>query len=87
MSPTTLEISDYWTPQELSWDIATMEAMAVDRDLKAFREYVKNSRVDVNVDNQAVIQAWNNHGRRSHALNDAIKILFLRPPSSTFSYA
>lgn len=33
-------------------------------------------RVDVQVDNQAVILAWNNQGGRSFQRNNALKVLF-----------
>ena len=52
------QVSDYWSEHEMSWDIATKEAIAIDRVLHAFSTHVMNSHVDVLVDNQAVINAW-----------------------------
>ena len=37
---------------------------------------VCNARVDVQVDKQGVIHAWNNQGGRSSQLNNAMKVLF-----------
>jgi hypothetical protein len=62
LSPVVLEVSDYWIGEELSWDIATKEAVAIDRVLLSCHAVLSNSRVDVLVDNQAVISSWNNQG-------------------------
>lgn len=56
--------------------ISTKEAIAVDRTLLAFQNHLRNTWVDVSVDNQAVIHSWNNQGGRSKSLNDAMKRLF-----------
>lgn len=77
LAPEQLQTSDYWTPDEMLWNIATKEATAIERVLRAFSAQVQNSRVDVLVDNQAVIQAWNNQGGRCSSLNRAMKNLFL----------
>ncbi len=55
-------MSDYWIGEEISWDIATKEAVAIDRVLLSCHAVLSNSRVDVLVDNQAVISSWNNQG-------------------------
>ena len=69
LSPITTNTSDYWVGVERSWDIATKEAFALDRMLLSHRD----SRVDVYIDNQAVIHAWNNQGGRGVMLNNALK--------------
>ena len=76
ISPEHQQTSDYWSEPELACDIATKEAMAINRVLHAFKSYLINARVDVLVDNQAVIHAWNNQGSRSSPLNNALKTLF-----------
>ena len=76
ISPISQDVSDYWSREEQSWDISTKEAVAVERVLLAFQDHLKNTWVDVNVDNQAVINSWNNQRGRSRSLNDAIKRLF-----------
>ena len=50
--------------------------MAINKMLLSCSGEVCNARVDVQVDNQAVIHAWNNQGGRSAQLNDAMKALF-----------
>ena len=57
-------------------DIVTREAIAVDKVLHAFKDLVKDCRVDVVIDNLAVMHAWNNQGGKGHDLNNAIKALF-----------
>ena len=59
VSPFRQEISDYWSGEELSWDIATKEAMAINNSLLSCLDKVRNARVDVLVDNQAVVHPWN----------------------------
>ena len=70
------DTSDYWTNKEQSWDIATKEATALERVLLAFQNRLRNSRVDALVDNQAVVQAWNNQSGKSGPLNKALKRFF-----------
>ena len=76
ISPVSADTSDYWTNEEQSWDIATKEATALERVLLAFQNQLRNSRVDALVDNQAVVQAWNNQSGKSGPLNKALKRLF-----------
>ena len=77
ISPVSADTSDYWKKEEQSWDIATKEATALERVLLAFQNQLRNSRVDALVDNQAVVQAWNNQTGKSGSLNKALKRLFL----------
>lgn len=51
ISPFRQEISDYWSGEELSWDVATKEAMAIDNSLLSCQDKVRNARVDALVDN------------------------------------
>ena len=75
-SPNRRELFDYWTQEEFTWDIATKEAMAINKMLLSCADEIFNARVDVQVDNQAVIHAWNNQSGRSYQLNNAMKVLF-----------
>ena len=70
----------------MTGDIATKEALAVNRVLRAFHQQVRNARVDVNVDNQAVMHSWNNQGGRSQALNNAMKTLFFTSIAFNFHF-
>ena len=76
LSPIITNVSDYWVGDECSWDIATKEAFALDRMLLAHSDSLRDSRVDVYIDNQAVIHAWNNQGGRGAGLNNALKKIF-----------
>ena len=73
--PNHRQIFDYWSREEYTWDIATKEAMAINKMLLSCWDEVRNARVDVQVDNQAVIHAWTNQGGRSAQLNNAMKVL------------
>ncbi len=76
LSPITQEICDYWDANQSIWDIASKEAMAINQLLRACEDTLRNTWVDVQVDNQAVIHAWNNQGGRSPSLNNVLKRLF-----------
>jgi len=75
-TPVKQETYDYWSKDEMMLDMATREAIAVDKVLHAFKDLVKDSRVDVMIDNLAVMYAWNNQGGKGRDLNNAIKALF-----------
>ena len=76
ISPLGQEMSDYWSGEELSSDIAMKEAMVFHNSLLSCRDKVRNAWVDALVDNQAVVHAWNNQGGRSSSLNIVMKKLF-----------
>ena len=58
-------------------DIATREAIAADKILHALKELVKDCRVDVMIDNLAVMHAWYNQGGKGRDLSNTIKAWFL----------
>ena len=74
--PPEVNITDYWTPQEQSWDICLKEAVALERTLLAVQDRVVNARVDALVDNMVVVQAWVRQGKRSLPLSRVLKSLF-----------
>ena len=74
--PPEVNITDYWTPQEQSWDICLKEAVALERTLLAVQDRVVNARVDALVDNMVVVQAWVHQGKRSLPLSRVLKSLF-----------
>lgn len=76
LSSPELSTSDYWTTEEQKCDIATKEAVALNKVLLSFAPRLRNTWVDANVDNQAVVHAWQSQGGRSKSLNDAMKDLF-----------
>ena len=73
-TPEKQETSDYWSKDKMILDIATREAIAVNKVLQA----LSDCRVDVHVliDNLAVMYAWNNQGGKGRDLNNAKKALF-----------
>ncbi len=82
-----VHISDYWTPEEQSWDISIKEAVALERVLLAVQGRVVNARVDAFVDNMVVVQAWTSQGGRSLPLNRVLKSLFLLLSNLIFPFA
>ena len=76
LSPISKKVSDYWVGEECNWDITTKEAMAINRMLLSNCEFLRDTRVDVHIDNQAVIQAWNNEWGQSHVLIQALNKIF-----------
>lgn len=71
-----LELSDYWTTDEQCYDISIKETLALDKVLWSVANVIRNCRVDAQVDNQALIQAWNRQGAMSVELSRVIKRLF-----------
>lgn len=68
-----LVASDYWPEEILSSDIAVKEALVLSNALKSFMASIMNSRVDVYVDNSALLHAWNRQSAKSHGLSEALK--------------
>ena len=58
----TVETADYWTKEEQELDISVKEALALDKVLLSFSDYLKNAWVDGLVDNQAVLYSWQRQG-------------------------
>jgi hypothetical protein len=74
--PPEVNITDYWTPQEQSWDICLKEAVALERTLLAVQDRVVNARVDALVDNMVVVQALVHQGKCSLPLSRVLNSLF-----------
>ena len=72
----TFETADYWTKEEQELDISVKEALAFDKVLLSFSDFLKNAWVDGLVDNQAVLYSWQRPGGTSMSLNRVIKKLF-----------
>ena len=45
--------------------------------LHAFKDRVKDCRIDVTIDNLAAMHSWNNQGGKGRDWNNAIEALFL----------
>ena len=76
LAPFSGQVSDYWTEDHSHLEISTKEAIAIDKLLTSFAQQLQNTRVDAQVDNKAVVDAWNNQRGRSLELNAALKALF-----------
>jgi len=70
-------ISDYWDHSSISYDIAVKETLALANFLSSVKDSIGDSRVDVFVDSQALISAWELEGSRSPALFRALKQVFV----------
>jgi hypothetical protein len=70
----SMEIHDYFV--DLSAPIHIKEAQAVLKTIEAFGETLRNSRIDILADNQALVWSWNGQGSRSSALNSILKSIF-----------
>lgn len=71
-----LEMGDYWTMDLQEEHINVKEMYAVVKALEALPVSVSDCRVDINVDNQATIYAWQGRGPRSLKLNRVAQLLF-----------
>ncbi|CAC5412043.1 unnamed protein product [Mytilus coruscus] len=69
-------VGDSWVAEMLSLPIMIQEAYALLNVLKSFRDKIQGFRIDANVDNKALIYAWDNEGSRSSQLNSVIKDIF-----------
>ena len=65
-----VECRDYW--MDVLDDINSFEAKALVRSLLAFRDYVRNSRVDVHTDNQTLKAALDDFGCKNSSVNDSV---------------
>ncbi|MES9880230.1 MAG: reverse transcriptase domain-containing protein [Sedimenticola sp.] len=71
-----VEISDFWQDNMKRFPIMVLEAHALLNVLKSFAPSLGHGRVDANVDNTALIAAWNNEGCKSPELNVVLKEIF-----------
>ena len=69
-------IRDYWSQEEMEFNISTKETLAVARLLQSATD-IQNCRIDVQTDSQVLIHTWAREGSRSQELSDAIKELFV----------
>ena len=72
-----LELRDYWTSSLFGKDICAKEGLAVLFALQAIQERLYCRRVDVYVDNQGLMYAWNGLKARSEELVGVLRSLFL----------
>ena len=72
-----VELRDYWSSSLLGQDICVKEALAVFFCLQAIRQHLFGRRVDVFVDNEGLVHAWEGLRSRSAELVEVLKSLFL----------
>ena len=61
---------------DASDDINSLEAKALVRSLLAFRDHVRNSRVDIHTDNRTLKAALDKFGCKNSSVNDSVKETF-----------
>ena len=76
--------SDYWRDSDLSKDILAKETLALANVLSAFASRIRDSWVDVYVDNHSLVDAWKRQGARSHTFSDALKQVFAVASAANF---
>ena len=76
LAPFSSQVSDYWTEDQPHFEISTKEAIAIDKVLTSLAQQLQNTSVDLQVDNKAVVDAWNNQRGRRSELNAASEALF-----------
>ena len=54
-------------------DTNSLEAKALVRSLLAFRDHIRNSRVDIHTDNRTLKAALDNFGCKNSSVNDSVK--------------
>ncbi|KAK3105648.1 hypothetical protein FSP39_002589 [Pinctada imbricata] len=68
--------SDFWSPSEYGDNIMIKEAKALLNALKSVHSRIRNTRLCVNVDNQAVVEAWKNQYSTNDMLNSILKEIY-----------
>ena len=76
LAPFSGQVSDYWTEDQPHLELSTKEAIAIGKVLPSFVQQLQNTREDAQVENKAVVDAWNNQRGRSSELNSSLKTLF-----------
>ena len=72
----TLNFGDYFTVEDCAHTILVKEALALENALRAISMHIRNKRVTVQVDNMALLGAWQRQGSRSTPLNNVLKDIF-----------
>ena len=70
-----VKMGDFWDMDDLR-PIHIKEAHAIVKALTSMEEVIKNHRVDVFVDNKAVVSVWERQGRKDPSLNRVVKDLY-----------
>lgn len=85
-----ITFSDYWSNDQLQLPIMLKEALALKNALLCLAEKIKGQRILAQVDNKAVVYAWENQYSKCSALNvimkDIFQIIFSSKCSLSLSY-
>ena len=74
--PADRNVGDYWEDNLMNEHINVKEMHAVLKALESLPTSVKDCRVDLQVDNQATLNAWHGRGPRSSKLNQVAPQIF-----------
>ncbi|VDI71078.1 Hypothetical predicted protein [Mytilus galloprovincialis] len=67
------DFSDYWNVETKDLPIMIKEALALKNALICIKTLIMNKRVTAEVDNQAVVYAWNNQYSKNNLINEIMK--------------
>ncbi|CAG2189798.1 unnamed protein product [Mytilus edulis] len=70
------DFSDYWNVETKDLPIMIKEALALKNALICIKTLIMNKRVTAEVDNQAVVYAWNNQYSKNNVINEIMKEIF-----------
>ncbi|CAG2243374.1 unnamed protein product [Mytilus edulis] len=70
------DFSDYWNVETKDLPIMIKEALALKNALICIKTLIMNKRVTAEVDNQAVVYAWNNQYSKNNLINEIMKEIF-----------
>ncbi|CAG2188282.1 unnamed protein product [Mytilus edulis] len=70
------DFSDYWNVETKDLPIMIKEALALKNALICIKTLIINKRVTAEVDNQAVVYAWNNQYSKNNLINEIMKEIF-----------
>ncbi|XP_071175761.1 uncharacterized protein [Mytilus edulis] len=70
------DFSDYWNGETKDLPIMVKEALALKNALICIKTLIINKRVTAEVDNQAVVYAWNNQYSKNNLINEIMKEIF-----------
>ncbi|CAC5421775.1 unnamed protein product [Mytilus coruscus] len=70
------DFSDYWNVETKDLPIMIKEALALKNALVCIKTLIINKRVTTEVDNKAVVYAWNNQYSKNNLINEIMKDIF-----------
>ncbi|MES9879789.1 MAG: reverse transcriptase domain-containing protein, partial [Sedimenticola sp.] len=71
-----IAFSDFWPDEKKHLPIMIKEALALQYALSSLGSLISNKRVSAQVDNMALMYAWQNQYSKNAELNDILKVIF-----------